>query len=240
MSISEKLQTIADNQQAVYNAGYVAGQVSEGVSVADQSYNPLSVLAQSGKAVAEAIAPLEEQLPFVPSYKKLYDTVTITQEDIEAAGEEGITCITIGNKDIDLTPYSDILIRFYLPGSSALNSQTGMLCVGATTEPNDSITADYNKLLHTQSTSISTACSMYFDKPNNWVIKGVFDKGNFLYGEVIKNGYGNSWGYSGAQNGWTSISNNFNLAQRKYFHIFSHPAVIFKFPVGTYAEVWGR
>lgn len=58
MDYTDQLQTIKDNVPKVYEAGYAAG--SQGASVpVDQTYDPDSERAQSGRAVAEAVGSIQ-------------------------------------------------------------------------------------------------------------------------------------------------------------------------------------
>ena len=105
------------------------------------------------------------------------------------------------------------------------------------------VSAGTNEILRTQSLSISNMCGLTHDRDNLTIIKCLFSGDAFLYGEVIKNGYGLSNGYSGAQNGWTSINDGFVKSTKKYIHIMAYDntnKVYFKFPAKSYIEVYAR
>lgn len=174
-------------------------------------------------------------------YTNLYGRVEITADDIAQAGDEGITLITIGG-DVDLTPYSEIIIKMYVPLDKTLNSEVGALRINATTTEQHR-DASEDKLLFTQSLGISTVCGLQFDKNTPMTVKAVFADDDFLYGQVMRNGYSSSHGYAGAMNTWTNISEKFKKSEKKYFHIFAmclSAKVPFKFPVGSYVDVYAR
>ena len=194
-------------------------------------------IADTNAAVRENTQAIE-QVSEHQNYKLLYDRVAITADDIAAAGEEGIMAITIGSEEVNLTKYDDILVKIYIPRDTALNSADGILGVYATTT--DAVgMADNHILLRAQSPTISNACAMTRSNNNCFVVKVNWSGESFLYGEVIKTGLDTYYGYAGAQNGWTSISPAFKKSQKRYFHICDYRQV-FKLPVGSYVEVYGR
>ena len=175
-------------------------------------------------------------------YKNLYGRVEITADDIAAAGDEGITCLTIGSNEVDLSQYDDILIRLYVPANEELNPETGALRIHATQTANF-VQESRNELLKAQSLGISTVCGVQKSANTPFAIKMMFAGDTFLYGQVMRNGYSNAHGYAGAMNTWTSISEHVIKSQKKYFHISAYcltNKVKFKFPAGSYMEVYGR
>ena len=175
-------------------------------------------------------------------YKNLYGRVEITADDIAAAGDEGITCLTIGSNEVDLSQYDDILIRLYVPANEELNPETGALRIHATQTANF-VQESRNELLKAQSLGISTVCGVQKSANTPFAIKMMFAGDTFLYGQVMRNGYSNAHGYAGAMNTWTSISEHVIKSQKKYFHISAYcltNKVKFKFPAGSYVEVYGR
>lgn len=172
------------------------------------------------------------------TYTKLYDKVEITADDVAAAGEEGITCVTIGSDSINLEKYNEILLKIYIPVSETINTAIGTISIYAT-ETAQFSEYDYCLLLATQSSTISTACVMQHDCNNIFAIQAVWTGDAFLYGQVTKNGYSNSFGYAGVVNGWTSQYHAFKKSEKKYFHITDYRNG-FKFPAGTWVEVYGR
>lgn len=166
----------------------------------------------------------------------------ITADDIIAAGDEGITCITIGSDDVDMSKYDDILIKLFVPDSSALNSANGMMGIYATNTSAPIITGDPNSLIRPTSANISTACFFNYNRQNILSVKTEWTCDIFHHGLVIKNGYSNSFGYAGVTNGWTCISPNYVKSTKRYFHIIGDSTghATFKFPTGTYVEVFAR
>lgn len=176
------------------------------------------------------------------TYTNLYGKVEITADDIIAAGDEGITCITIGSDDVDMSKYDDILIKLFVPDSSALNSANGMMGIYATNTSAPIITSDSNSLIKPRSANIATACFFNYNKQNILSVKTEWTCDIFHHGLVIKNGYSNSLGYAGVTNGWTCISPYYVKSTKRYFHIFGDSTghATFKFPTGTYVEVFAR
>lgn len=171
------------------------------------------------------------------TYKNLYGRVEITADDVAAAGEEGITVITIGSDDVDLSQYNDILFRVFVPADEALNSGNKNLTIYSTSDSTYA-TADANILLKVQGTAISAGI-IKPDKKNYFAIRANFADNNFLYGELIKHNDAGAYGYPGSSNGWVNVSSGFTKSTKKYFHIGSNGST-FKFPAGTYVEVYGR
>ncbi len=198
--------------------------------------------------VGQVNAALEEKqeqisaLAAHATYKNLYGRVEITAEDIAAAGDEGITVITIGSEDVDLSKYNDILFRIHVPDSSALNSANGAMVITATPDNKAVLSGDRYLLLKKGSSSISTVSYYLYNRKNYHIVKTQWADDTFLYGEVIRNGYGDSYGYTGAQNGWAIIYDGFAKSKTHYFHISANISANgdFKFPAGTYVEVYGR
>lgn len=191
-----------------------------------------------------ALQEKQEQLDKLAShgvYKNLYGRVEITAEDVAAAGDEGITCVTIGSEDVDLSEYHDILFKIVIPTDENLNTDEYLLCISATGE--ETYTGDAATfLLRPQSSNISTACRILPNRNSCFAVNAMFTGDEFLYGQVMKNGYSNSYCYPGVQNAWTCIDDRFVKSQKKFFHITGQKSTsfVFKFPVGTYAEVYGR
>ena len=195
----------------------------------EQTYNPESENPQSGKAVAEA-----------SNYKQLFDTLEVTQEAVDAAGQDGITILTVGSDDIDLSKYNDIVIKCYIPQSDALNTEVGRCFVALTKNKNYS-TADENVFLRIQATGATAVFT--HNKANVISFRGVWCNDNFLFGQSMKNGAGTSHGLQNWQECWISIASNFFKSQKKYFHITggtSSGNCTFKFPVGTTISIYGR
>ena len=191
----------------------------------DQTYNPESENAQSGVAVAEAI-----------SFNLLYST-EITQEAFDEAGEEGITLITLGDSNIDLTPYNEILVHITVPDSSAINTEANMLYIYVTGDSSYSA-SDRNVWLRPQSLGIAENCQLNTTY-NKFAISGFWHNDSFLYGIIARNGYRGSLGYASGVDGWTEVADNFFKSEKHYFHIFGDEKT-FKFPVGTKVIVYGR
>ena len=189
-----------------------------------------------------AVGDIETTLNRKTTYTNLYGRVEITADDIIAAGDEGITCITIGSDDVDMSKYDDILIKLFVPDSSALNSANGMMGIYATNTSAPIITGDPNSLIRPTSANISTACFFHYNRQNILSVKTEWTCDIFHHGLVIKNGYSNSFGYAGVTNGWTCISPNYVKSTKRYFHIIGDSTghATFKFPTGTYVEVFAR
>ena len=171
----------------------------------------------------------------MPSFAALFST-EITQAEFDAAGENGIKIVTVGDGSKTFEPYNEILVLLSVPKYEGLNEEAGKLACYLT-ETEQYSTSGKNELLKTQSTAISTACGINASNTSLFVIRAVFAADTFLYGEVIKNGYGNSTGYAGVTNGWTCVSSSFTKKDKKYVHINGST---FKFPVGTTVRVFGR
>lgn len=197
----------------------------------DQTYSPTSPNAQSGIAVAEALSNVGGggSKPI-----KLLST-TVTQEAVDEAGEAGIRTVSVGDENLNLAPYSEILFRLDVP-KNELNTDAGVLVIRLTDTPTPT-TVSGAYLLKTQSTSISTACGISTSLASVFVVKALFDNDTFIYGEVLKNGYGNSDGYAGVANGWTCAHATFKKSTKKYIHI---GGAGYKFPAGTTVEVYVR
>lgn len=200
----------------------------------DQTYNPESENAQSGIAVAEAVATVSNGGGGKPV--KLLST-TVTQEAFDTAGENGITIVTVGDENLNFAPYNEILVLLYVP-KNELNAEEGKLACYLT-ETEQYITSGKNELLKTQSVVLSSACNINTSNASQFIIRAVFADDTFLYGEVIKNGYGTSNGYAGVTNGWANVSSSFTKKSKKYVHI-SDNGIRYKFPAGTTVEVYGR
>lgn len=160
----------------------------------------------------------------------------ITQEAFDSAGEEGITVVSVGDENLDLSRYGKIVIEIFVPDSSDLNTTDGLLSISLTISPSYSYT-DEGRFLFTQGTAISTCCGIN-KTANMFAVVGVWGETKFIYGTVIKNGYRTSAGYAGVVNGWTSVDSRFTKNNKKYFHIHDSKRV-FKFPVGTKVVVYG-
>ena len=169
------------------------------------------------------------------TYKNLYGRVEITAEDVAAAGEEGIMEIAIGSADVDLSPYNNILVKVVIPADSTLNTAIGLLRITW------GVTASGNKreLLSPQSENLGAACKIYHNNFNSFMVEMTFADDTFLYGQVMKNGYGGSWGYAGVQNCWTEVDPNGKKSEFRYFRIADRFGKL-KLPAGTYVEVYGR
>ena len=191
----------------------------------DQSYSADSENAQSGKAMAEAM-----------NYTLLSET-EVTQEAFDGAGEEGITIVSLGSQDLELSQYDEIALQIHLPDSSAINAESGLLQIRFSSgEQYQAVDADL--FLSAQSTAISTRCALDVTE-NNFLVKGVWVGDTFLYGEVLKNGYRGSQGYAGVSNCWNVLLPSFLKSQKKFFHVKERKGT-FKFPVGTTIKVYGR
>jgi hypothetical protein len=200
--------------------------LNKAIPIVDQTYTPESTNAQSGKAVAEA-----------QNFKQLFDTVTVTQEAFDEAGESGITVLTIGSDEVDLTPYNEIAIEVEIPDSSTINTANDMICVFMTST-SAFLLGDANILLRPQSNTISknTEVNIHY---NRLIVKGFWLKDKFLYGQITHNGYRQSAGYPDAIDGWTAQNKEFIKSHKHYFHVQTYKKT-FKFPAGTTINVYGR
>lgn len=196
--------------------------------------NDAANVGQLKAALQEKQAQLDK-LASRGTYKNLYGRVTVTAEDVAAAGEEGIMEIAIGSADVDLSQYNDILVKVFIPKDTTLNTATGLLRINWSEHVNGGSGA----LLSPQTTNISTCCGMLYNNENDFMVKMAFTDDTFLYGQVMKNGYGGSHGYAGVQNAWTCINTAYAKSKQHYFRIADR-AGKFKFPAGTYVEVYGR
>lgn len=200
--------------------------LNKAIPVVDQTYSPESTNAQSGIAVAEA-----------QNFKQLFDAVTVTQEAFDEAGEEGINVIGIGDENIDLSLYDEILISLKVPNSSGINTSNSLLrCYFTATNNYGTLGEDW--FVYTQSDGLSVNCAIRTDWNNVFTIKGIWKENLFLYGEVIRNGWSTSYGYTGVITGWNNLDNNFKKSSKKYIHFGTTNN--FKFPVGTTVNVYGR
>jgi hypothetical protein len=62
--------------------------------------------------------------------------------------------------------------------------------------------------------------------------------GHLLYGQMNSSNFA-SVGYPNRVAGWTYLNKDFNKNVKKYFHLRA-PDYDFKFPAGTWVEVYGR
>lgn len=173
------------------------------------------------------------------NYVKIIERVTLSEEDVAAAGEAGITCVTVGNDNVDLTPYNDIIIKFYVPKSIEINTASKGMQINATVRADESTAPDYTILMRCGSTTITPATNLTKDY-NMWVVaQTIWDNdGRFLYGQLNSSNF-SSYGYPNTVAGWTHINEGFNKNEKKYFHLRT-PNYDFKFPAGTWVEVYGR
>lgn len=169
-------------------------------------------------------------------YTRIYEALLVREEDVTAAGEDGIKILTIGNPDIDLSRYSEILIRLWVPKSDTTNSNDGFLCIYGTPTSVPS-KSDNCAFLRSQASSGVTN----IDNASSNMITTVltFSGEAFAYGQIFRNGAA-SYGYPGPVYGWNYLSSSvIKKSQIKYFHIFSFKND-FKFPKNTQVVVLGR
>ena len=231
------LRNIADGEGD--NDAATVRQLNGALSAKEDTANKVTVIDETATddQYPSALA-VHTALESKNTYTNLYGRVEITEDDITAAGDEGITAITIGSEDVDLSLYDDILLIIYTPVSSPLNSDKGALSVTLTQSSSVS-SGDVSKLVCTQSIGLSNACVFEYSQANCFAVKCTFSGDRFLYGEVIKNGYSQSIGYNGVSNGWTRVSEENKKSVNRYFHVFD-TKFRFKFPAGSWVEVWGR
>ena len=204
-------------------------------AITDQSYNPNSGNAQSGKAVAEALATAGGG-GGGSNYTEILST-ELTQEAVDKAGEEGIVVVSVGDEVKTFRPYNEILIRIETPDSSAINTGDKPLSVYM----NDSkilasTSSDYRLLFHQNAalkSAVLSATANVFAVDTKWCGDVL------LYGLVVKNGLKDTAGYPAATDGWTAMNKSFTKSDKKYIHIFSRNKD-FKFPAGTTVKVYGR
>ena len=223
---------VGDGKTSWNNLPYNMGAGTEGdngnVNV-DQTYSPESENAQSGKAVAQALANVGG------GYTKILSG-EVTQENVDNAGENGLTVVSFGNANVSFAPYDEILICIDTPATSEINPATTPLYIAFSQGQNFSL-ADGDVFLRAQGTS--AWAGLIENTKNKIRVKGNFKEDTFLYGEVFKNGHATSLGYAGTSNGWTSIATSFVKNKKKYVHITTANQS-YKFQTGTTVTVYGR
>lgn len=205
-------------------------------AITDQSYNPESENAQSGKAVAEAIANAGGG-GGSSNYTEILST-ELTQEAVDKAGEEGVIVVSVGDKNKTFAPYNEIIIRIDTPDSSALNTGEKPLSVYMNNSETLTGTQSTDRLLFHQNTALKSA--ILSPTANAIAVDTKWVGDTFLYGHVVKNGVGATAGYPTVPDGWVAINNTaLKKSERSYIHIFSRNKD-FKFPAGTTVKVYGR
>ena len=206
-------------------------------AITDQSYNPNSENAQSGKAVAEALATAGGGGGGSSNYTEILST-ELTQEAVDKAGEEGVIVVSVGDKNKTFAPYNEIIIRIDTPDSSALNTGEKPLSVYMNNSETLTGTQSTDRLLFHQNTALKSA--ILSPTANAIAVDTKWVGDTFLYGHVVKNGVGATAGYPTVPDGWVAINNTaLKKSERSYIHIFSRNKD-FKFPAGTTVKVYGR
>lgn len=178
-----------------------------------------------------------EALQSHTSYKKLYDTVTVTAEDIAAAGDEGVTVITVGDENIELSQYTEIIIKTYVPRNATTNSKSGYLAV------NLGSTADFDSslsLIYSYGVSGGGRAIMFYPSSTNYSSISTKWAGNDLLTGSITMVAG-SVGAPYTSSGLGATQKDI-LRGAKYIHLFADidSNTPWKFPAGSYVEVYAR
>lgn len=227
---------LSQTRQQATMASNLANQASNASSKALTYSKEASKSAEAAAASAqEAQAAVDSGMTKYVSkdFKQLFDTVTVTEEDIAAAGDEGITLLSVGDDAATLEAYSEILVSLYVPANTALNTIQGDLQCCFT--PESTYMLDASTLLFTAQSS----SYIRFDIDNMFMVRMLWTGDTFLFGEVMKNGYGPIQGTPGTQEGWTAISPSFLKSVKKYIHITTGNEM-FKFPAGTVMKIYAR
>lgn len=193
----------------------------------DQHFNPTSPNAQSGIAVAEALAS-------VPSggsgeYILLCET-TITAEDISEAGENGITRLVVGGEEEQFKSVRELVLDLYMPANDQKNFR---FYAGFSTDGTSDI---YNAKLiggHTDGIlSIDTT-----KRTRTKLVTILNGSGKFMYSLLIRSSYGSSV-YPNPSVGCVSyLDETAGVGNRNYIYCNGGG---FKFPEGTIFKVYGR
>lgn len=215
-------QTLTEKQQA---------QARDNISAAAKEE-----LAEIQEDVTENTSAIEA-LQSHTSYKKLYDTVTVTAEDIAAAGDEGVTVITVGDENIELSQYTEIIIKTYIPRNATTNSKNGYLAV------NLGSTADFDSslsLIYSYGVSGGGRATMFYYNTNNYNSISTKWAGNdLLTGSItmVAGSVGAPYTSSGISTAQKDI-----LHGAKYIHVCAYVdnTTPWKFPAGSYVEVYAR
>lgn len=166
-------------------------------------------------------------------WKQFCETVTITQEDIAAAGDNGITRMVVGDGNT-LMPsgISELKVRFYIPKSSDLNTATPGICCDISNSISYVAGKTYNKLTHGSTYTFIKDYNTHYDihtqinRHNGCGYLTVLNKHNFGADNHPAAVYGNA------------LSGNENITGLPYVRIYGTGS--FKFPVGTTMSVYYR
>lgn len=172
----------------------------------------------------------------IMKYTHILNKLEIKQADIDSAGDDGITVLTVGSPDLDMSKYSEVLIKLWVPKDTALNSANKALCVYVSPDGRRTL-EDTKLLLRTQ--ALHVAATLSYNGDNYITLVFTFDEDEFLRGEATKNG-AVSYGYPGNPATWNRLSSGFiGKSNIKYFHIHAN-GFGFKFPKGTIVDVLAR
>lgn len=172
---------------------------------------------------------------------KLLKEKTITQEEVDAAGDEGVTNIYVGDgKEYFLKDYRDIMIRIVIPkDTEKKNTEDGALRIGMSRNNlSESLIlgTDY-EFLRSQSTAYLTINRNY---SNIFTIKTLLDSSGTVFNTQIiqqRNGHPT---YPNTVMGICS-SAFINVSDARYICLNNGISnVNYKFPAGTKLEVYGR
>lgn len=195
----------------------------------NDTYNPDDSSPISGMGVAES-----------KQWKQLFETREVTAEEVKVAGDDGITILSVGDSEKTLEAYNEILIKILVPRSDGVNTKKQGLVVLATAGASKSSEGlDSAILVKAQSDAISPKSFIEHNNDNVYVIYSAFAGDDFLFTQIMKNGYGTSNCYPGTQETTVCVDKFFRKSIKKYIHLTTMNEV-FKFPAGTTMKVYGR
>ncbi len=174
---------------------------------------------------------------------RLISETEITEEDITAAGDTGISVMAVGDENEFLfKEYSELYVDIYIPASSELNSKNHTSSLGFGNNPTEyTVVGGRYELLRFQNAS-SLGYSIVYTRRYFAKYKIELDEnGNavFIYHYPTYNGDIETYPCSVYSTG--KLMTDFNTNKRKYlsFHTGLYGEK-FYFPAGSYMKVYGR
>lgn len=210
-----------------------SGVLAECSQLRHQVITNSSLISSEQTAREEADAALESSLAWT-----LIGETELTQDDIDAAGEAGITALTIGNSaNFILDGYRDVLVVVYAPIYD-VNTETRSVRLGFGATKANALTVGQYEFIRVHSINHAP---LYFDKKNRIKILINFDengKQNFSQCYFNTNAIP---GYATTVYGTATSVDCPTTSKGKYLSvnsgIYQKP---FYFGAGSYMKVYGR
>lgn len=196
-------------------------------AIIDQTYNPESENAQSGKAVAEALVNVGGGGG--SDYVLLCET-TITAEDISEAGENGIIRLVVGGEEEQFKGVRELVLDLYMPANDQKNFK---FYAGFSADGTSNIAIA--QLIRGQTDAILPIDTTKTTRTK--LITQINASGKFMYSLLIRSIYG-SLVYPNPSVGCVSyLSEDAGMENCNYIYCSGGG---FKFPEGTIFKVYGR